>query len=88
MIKSSNEQINIVINNIENSIDYFINQHTADLNGAARIRNDASIVRGLVEYRAALIDMQKENTPAKKRGNPNFGKNNPYTTKQEVSNDG
>jgi hypothetical protein len=32
--------------------------------------------------------LQKENTPVKKRGNPNFGKNNPYTTKQEVSNDG
>jgi len=88
MIKSSNEQINTVITNIENSIDYFINQHTADLNGAARIRNDANIVRGLVEYRSALLNLQKENTAVKKRGNPNFGKNNPYTTKQEVTNDG
>jgi len=88
MIKSSNEQINTVINNIENSIDYFINQHTADLNGAARIRNDALVVKALFEYRTSLLDLQKENTPVKKRGNPNFGKNNPYTTKQEVTNDG
>jgi hypothetical protein len=88
MIKSSNEQINTVITNIENSIDYFINQHTADLNGAARIRNDALVVKALFEYRTSLLDLQKENTPVKKRGNPNFGKNNPYTTKQEVSNDG
>jgi hypothetical protein len=88
MIKSNNEQINTVITNIENSIDYFINQHTADLNGAARIRNDALVVKALFEYRTSLLDLQKENTPVKKRGNPNFGKNNPYTTKQEVSNDG
>jgi hypothetical protein len=88
MIKSSNEQINTVITNIENSIDYFINQHTADLNGAARIRNDALVVKALFEYRTSLLDLQKDNTPVKKRGNPNFGKNNPYTTKQEVSNDG
>jgi hypothetical protein len=88
MIKSNNEQINTVINNIENSIDYFINQHTADLNGAARIRNDALVVKALFEYRTSLLDLQKENTPVKKRGNPNFGKNNPYTTKQEVTNDG
>jgi hypothetical protein len=88
MIKSSNEQINTVITNIENSIDYFINQHTADLNGAARIRNDALVVKALFEYRTSLLDLQKENTPVKKRGNPNFGKNNPYTTKQEVTNDG
>ena len=88
MIKSNNDQINTVINNIENSIDYFINQHTADLNGAARIRNDALVVKALFEYRTSLLDLQKENTPVKKRGNPNFGKNNPYTTKQEVSNDG
>jgi hypothetical protein len=88
MIKSNNEQINTVITNIENSIDYFINQHTADLNGAARIRNDALVVKALFEYRTSLLDLQKENTPVKKRGNPNFGKNNPYTTKQEVTNDG
>ena len=88
MIKSSNEQINTVITNIENSIDYFINQHTADLNGAARIRNDALVVKALFEYRTSLLDLQKNNAPAKKRGNPNFGKNNPYTTKQEVTNDG
>jgi hypothetical protein len=88
MIKSSNEQINTVITNIENSIDYFINQHTADLNGAARIRNDALVVKALFEYRTSLLDLQKDNAPAKKRGNPNFGKNNPYTIKQEVSNDG
>ncbi|MDB4355541.1 hypothetical protein N9Z55_06575 [Akkermansiaceae bacterium] len=88
MIKSSNEQINTVITNIENSIDYFINQHTADLNGAARIRNDALVVKALFEYRTSLLDLQKNNAPAKKRGNPNFGKNNPYTIKQEVSNDG
>ena len=88
MIKSNNEQINTVITNIENSIDYFINQHTADLNGAARIRNDALVVKALFEYRTSLLDLQKDNTPVKKRGNPNFGKNNPYTTKQEVSNDG
>jgi len=30
----------------------------------------------------------KEDTSVRKRGNPNFGKNNPYNTKQEVSNDG
>ena len=88
MIKSSNEQINTVITNIENSIDYFINQHTADLNGAARIRNDALVVKALFEYRTSLLDLQKNNAPAKKRGNPNFGKNNPYTIKQEVTNDG
>jgi len=88
MIKSSNEQINTVITNIENSIDYFINQHTADLNGAARIRNDALVVKALFEYRTSLLNLQKDNAPAKKRGNPNFGKNNPYTIKQEVSNDG
>jgi len=85
MIRSSKESIETVVTNIENSIDYYINQHTADLNGASRIRNDASIVRGLVEYRSALLDLLEEETPRKKRGNPNFGKDNPYFTKKEVN---
>jgi len=82
MIRSSKESIDTVVNNIENSIDYYINQHTADINGASRIRNDASIVRGLVEYRSALLSLLDDNPPKKKRGNPNFGKNNPYLTKE------
>ncbi|QBQ72850.1 hypothetical protein CRP7_gp57 [Roseobacter phage CRP-7] len=83
MIRSSRESINKVVSNIESSIDYFINQHIADINGSARIRNDANIVRGLVEYRAALLSLQEEYTPKKKRGNPNFGKDNPYLNKTE-----
>jgi hypothetical protein len=82
MIRSSKESIDTVVNNIDNSIDYYINQHTADINGASRIRNDASIVRGLVEYRSALLSLLDENPSKKKRGNPNFGKNNPYLTKE------
>jgi len=84
MIKSSKESINKVIQNIEQSIDYFINQHIVDLNGANRIRNDATIVRGLVEYRSALLSLLEDNTPKKKRGNPNFGKNNPYNKASSV----
>lgn len=78
MINSSKESINKVVENIDKSIDYFINQHIVDLTGANRIRNDANIVRGLVEYRSALNSLLEEITPKKKRGNPNFGKNNPY----------
>jgi len=85
MIKSSNESINKVVENIDKSIDYFINQHIIDLTGANRIRNDAGVVRGLVEYRSALLGLVEENTPKKKRGNPNFGKDNPYNTKTEVN---
>jgi len=85
MINSTKESINKVIENIDKSIDYFINQHIVDLNGANRIRNDASVVRGLVEYRSALLSLLEENTPKKKRGNPNFGKDNPYTNKTEVN---
>ena len=85
MINSTKESINKVIENIDKSIDYFINQHIVDLNGANRIRNDASVVRGLVEYRSALLSLLEENTPKKKRGNPNFGKDNPYNTKTEVN---
>jgi len=83
MLRSSRESIDKVIENIKKSIDYYINQHIADINGANRIRNDASTVRGLVEYRSALIEMLEENyAPKRKRGNPNFGKNNPYLSKE------
>lgn len=88
MINTKKETIDTVISNIESSIDYYLNQHRADISGASRIRNDATIVKGLFDYREALINLQKENAPAKKRGNPNFGKHNPYNTKQEVKNDG
>jgi len=89
MINIKKETIDVVIDNIDNSITYYLNQHTADISGASRIRNDAPIIKGLFDYREALIKLQKENSPAKKRGNPNFGKNNPYNTnKQEVTNDG
>lgn len=88
MINSKKETIDIVVKNIESSIDYYINQHIADINGASRIRNDALVVKGLFDYRTALLDLLKEDTSVRKRGNPNFGKNNPYNTKQEVSNDG
>jgi len=81
MINSTNESINKVVENIDKSIDYFINQHIIDLTGANRIRNDANVVRGLVEYRSALLGLIEENTPKKKRGNPNFGKGNPYNVK-------
>jgi hypothetical protein len=82
MIRSSKESIDTVVSNIESSIDYYINQHTADISGASRIRNDASVVRSLFEYRTALLGLQEENTPKKKRGNPNFGKDNPYLGKE------
>jgi len=82
MIRSSKESIDTVVINIERSIDYFINQHTADINGASRIRNDASVVHSLFEYRTALLELLEENTPKKKRGNPNFGKDNPYLNKE------
>jgi len=82
MIKSSKESIDTVVINIERSIDYFINQHTADISGASRIRNDASVVRSLFEYRTALLELLEESTPKKKRGNPNFGKDNPYLNKE------
>jgi hypothetical protein len=85
MIRSSKESISTVVSNIEKSIDYYINQHTADISGASRIRGDANTVRGLVEYRSALISLLDEDTPKKKRGNPNFGKDNPYLTKAEVN---
>jgi hypothetical protein len=83
MIRSSRESIDKVVSNIESSIDYFINQHIADINGSALIINDGNIVRGLVEYLAALLSLQEEYTPKKKRGNPNFGKDNPYLNKTE-----
>ena len=83
MLRSSRESIDTVIDNIDKSIDYYINQHIADISGANRIRNDANTVRGLVEYRSALMDLLEENySPKKKRGNPNFGKNNPYLNKE------
>lgn len=82
MINSTQESIDIVIKNIESSIDYYINQHKADTNGAARIRADANIVRGLIEYRDALKNLHTEFPQQKKRGNPNFGKNNPYLKKE------
>jgi len=83
MIRSSEESINTVLNNIDNSIDYYINQHTAGINGASRLRNDAMTVKGLVEYRSALKALLEENySPKKKRGNPNFGKDNPYLNKE------
>jgi hypothetical protein len=29
-----------------------------------------------------LLELLEENTPKKKRGNPNFGKDNPYLNKE------
>ena len=80
---SKEEQIDLVIENCYKAMDYYLKQHSATATGSTRVRKEAMEVKGIVDYIEFLKQYKEEITPKKKRGNPNFGKNNPYLHKEE-----
>ena len=83
---SKEEQIDLVIANCYKAMDYYIKQHSPTQTGPGRVRTDAVVVKGIADYIEFLKQYKEEITPKKKRGNPNFGKNNPYLPKEEMNN--
>ena len=75
------DKLKLVLKNCEQALDYYTNVFAVTSGGAMRMRREAHEVEGLVKYREYLIEQIEVLTPKPKRGNPNFGKNNPYQEK-------
>ena len=75
------DKLHLVLKNCDKTLDYYTEIFANTVNGAARLRKEALEVEGVVKYREYVLAQIKELTPKPKRGNPNFGKNNPYQDK-------
>ena len=75
------DKLKLVLKNCDKTLDYYTEIFANTANGPARIRKEALEVEGVIKYREYIEAKIKELTPKPKRGNPNFGKNNPYQDK-------